>query len=85
MAFAERLHVIEEEAGGGRFVWTDARSQSNWKRARIPASADDVRPIEEIAFAELRAAREGRDAVEVARLFGVRRLSMSAKARIEAA
>jgi very-short-patch-repair endonuclease len=85
MAFAERLHVVKEEAGGGRFVWIDARSQSSWNRARRPAAADDIRPIEDIALAELRAARQGRDAVEVARLFGVRRLSISAKARIEAA
>ena len=82
MALVQRRHLIEEEAGGGRFVWTDAVSQSTWNRARLPASDDDIRQIEEIALAELRAARSGHDVVEVARRFGVRWLSVSARVRI---
>lgn len=85
MTLTEHHHVIEEEPNGGRFVWADAASQSAWSRARRPATADDIRSIEDIAFAELRAARRGQETVDVARLFGVKRLSASARARIEAA
>jgi hypothetical protein len=52
---------------------------------RLPAGDDDIRQIEDIALAELRAARFGEDVIEVARGFGVRRLSTTARARIEAA
>jgi len=85
MAIVERRNVVELEAGGGRFVWIDAASQAGWDCARLPAGIDDIRQIEDIALAELRAAKIGRDAVEVARDFGVRRLSTTARARIEAA
>jgi very-short-patch-repair endonuclease len=84
MAITERLHVVEEEEGGGRFVWTDAAARCGWNQARAPAGPDDLRAIEEIALREL-AAYPGHDAVEVARYFGVRRLSASARARIETA
>lgn len=85
MAIVERSHVIEVETGGGRFVWIDDESRSNWDRARKPAGVDDIRQIEDIALVELRAARAGKDAIETARGFGVRRLSAAAKARIDAA
>jgi hypothetical protein len=85
MTLTEKQHVIEEEPEGGRFIWIDVASQSAWNLARRPASDDDIRAIEDIALAELRAARCGQDAVDVARLFGVRRLSASARARIDAA
>ena len=85
MALAERLHHVEKEVGGGRFVWVDSVSPSTWRRARLPASENDIRQIEEIALAELRIAARGVDPVEVARRFGIRRLSASARARIEMA
>jgi very-short-patch-repair endonuclease len=78
-------HFVEQEVGGGRFVWLSLKDPDGWDRARAPASMDDIRLIEDIALAEIRAARRGRDVVEVARLFGVRRLSASARERIEAA
>lgn len=83
MTLAERLHHVEEEPGGGRFVWIDAVVPSTRCWARFPASESDIRQIEEIALTELRVAARGADAVEVARRFGVRRLSASARARIE--
>jgi hypothetical protein len=52
--------------------------------ARFPASDKYIRQIEDIAKAELKAVGSD-DPVEIARLFGVRRLSASARARIEAA
>ncbi len=85
MAIAERLHLAEDDVGGGRFIWIDALSRSGWCVARMPAGDADIRQIEDIALAELRAARAGRDSVEVARSFGVRRLSSSARARIDSA
>jgi hypothetical protein len=85
MAIVERRHVVELEVGGGRFIWTDAASQAGWDRARLPAGVEDIRQIEDIALAELRAAKNGKSAVEVAREFGVRRLSTTARARIETA
>ena len=85
MALAESLHHVEEEVGGGRFVWIDAVAPSTWRWARLPASDNDTRQIEEIALAELRIAATNSDPVEVARGFGIRRLSASARARIELA
>ena len=85
MALAGRAHFVEHEPGGSRFVWTNTNSEAGWNRARSPATPADIRQIEDIALAELRAARRGQDSVLVARRFGVRRLSASAKARIEMA
>lgn len=52
--------------------------------ARYPASENDIRQINDIASAELRATNLD-DPVEIARLFWVRRLSASARKRIETA
>jgi Protein of unknown function (DUF3320) len=54
MALAERLYDVEEEVGGGCFVWTGTVEPSTWRWARPPASENDIRQIEEIALAELR-------------------------------
>lgn len=85
MALVERLHYVEAEAGGRRFVWIDATTRASWNRARFPAGEADIRQIEDISIAELRAARAGRDNLDVARSFGIRRLSTSARARVDAA
>jgi very-short-patch-repair endonuclease len=85
MALAERLYVVEEERDDVRFVWSDDAARSGWDRARSPASENDIRPIEDIALAELHIARQEGDTVDVARRFGVRRLSASARERIERA
>ncbi|WP_395666375.1 DUF3320 domain-containing protein [Methylocella sp.] len=85
MSFTERLHFVEEEPGGGRFVWQEAAVRSEWSRARRPAREEDVRPIADIALAELGVARARNGAAEVARYFGVKRLSAAAHARIETA
>jgi very-short-patch-repair endonuclease len=85
MELAEQLHHVEEEVGGGRFVWIDALAASTWCWPRPPASENDVRQIEEISLTELRGAARAADPVEVARRFGIRRLSASARARIEMA
>jgi hypothetical protein len=60
-----------------------------WNGFRLPASDDAVRAIEEVPFEELRMAMrsvQGPDrATDVARLLGVRRLSITAQSRMEAA
>jgi very-short-patch-repair endonuclease len=86
MALVERLYLVEEDIGGRRFVWIDAVSRAGWNSARMPAGEADIRQIEDISIAELRAARANRDnmdVIDVARSFGVRRLSASARARID--
>ena len=71
---------------GGReaFIWNSVKALAMGVTARFPASEDHIRQIEDIALAELRATGCD-DPVEIARMFGVRRLSASARARIEAA
>lgn len=69
---------------GDGFIWADQAQPAHWSRARRPAADAFVRQIEDIAPAELRAAAST-DPVEIARLFGIRRLSAAARARIDRA
>ena len=85
MEVVTRRLFVEREDGGCCFVWEAFDDCEVWTKARAPVSIDDVRLIEDIALVEIRAAKVGRDAVGVARLFGVRRLSSAARERIEAA
>lgn len=77
-------HYSEHEGGGEPFVWLNRERATVGVQARFPAGDDHVRQIEDISLAELRAVRST-DPVEIARRFGVRRLSASARARIEQA
>ena len=85
---AQRHHAAPDGAAG-LFVWPDREAPARWQGFRSPATAEDIRQIEEIASAEIRAAaRIGNaedPAVEIARRFGIRRLSGTARQRIEAA
>lgn len=78
---------LERGVGENDFVWLDADTPRSWFAYRAPASEEDVRPIEQVADAELAAAAaakpHGDRPVEIARLFGIRRLSRSARDRIE--
>lgn len=78
----------DPDVGYGAFVWSSPDDVSRWKVYRVPGSATDTRFAEEIPREELRAAARtasGEDtALEVARIFGIRRLSNSARRRIEA-
>ena len=84
----DRHYHFRADPVGGSFVWADADAPLLWSRYRIPASDEDLRKIEEIPFEELRAAAavsSGEDlAVEVARLFGIRRLAAGSRERLEA-
>jgi hypothetical protein len=85
---ARHHHAVSDEAGQN-FVWGSRTHRDEWIWFRRPASGQDVRSIEEISIEELRAAAShvaGEDrAGEVARLFGVRRVSASARRRLEIA
>lgn len=85
MKLARRAHYVELEPAGLAFIWADAAARDGWTGYRRPAGDADIRQIEDIPLVELRAAAIDRDPVGVARIFGVRRLSAPARARIEQA
>jgi hypothetical protein len=78
----------QDDPVGGAFVWRSKDEPLRWSQYRVPASEDDSRRIEEIAFEELRAAiltkPSGDVPIEVARIFGVRRLASQGRERLEA-
>lgn len=84
-----QAHLEKELGSDAIFVWPDAASPQTWSRVRYPKSEADVRPLDDIALRELGAAL--RDCVaddleiEVARRFGVRRLSTAARNRLSRA
>lgn len=79
------VHVPEH----GTFVWPSEETRRSWSVFRLPVGEEHVRQIEEIAPEELRAAsyacRTSSPEVEVARMFGVRRLSNTARDQISRA
>lgn len=79
-----QLHHFASDGGSELFVWFDAKEAAAGVAARLPAGEEHIRAIEDISMAELRATGST-DPVEVARLFGLRRLSATARARIERA
>lgn len=80
---AKANHCILDDSAAEPFVWRDALSPATWRVARLPEREDDIRQVEEIALAEIRAAAGGgTDPVEIARRFGIRRLSAAARARV---
>ena len=86
--FVEKEHHVRPDPAGGRFVWLNEEAPVQWCSYRLPSSEDHVRKIEEISFEELRAASlasKGDDLpVEIARIFGIRRLAAGSRERIEA-
>jgi len=80
---------LRADALGGSFVWNNERMSSQWSTFRPPSSEGSIRMIEEIASEELAAALQspltGGDTQEVARIFGIRRVSAQSKERLEAA
>ncbi|MDF2637960.1 MAG: helicase [Novosphingobium lindaniclasticum] len=89
LAIVQAHFHAEVDDAGKCFVWPDAMMPDIWNEARGPATEADIRQIDDIALAELRVAAgmsSGNDvAVDVARHFGVRRLSVTARERIERA
>ncbi len=87
LAIAERNHFIEPDPLQGSFVWINPEDLKGWDRYRIPVVDEEQRSIEEISLHELRAAARSisadDQALEVARIFGIRRVSVQARTRIE--
>jgi very-short-patch-repair endonuclease len=85
MLLVETRNFIETEADGGKFIWMNSSMRSAGCSSRRPANTEDIRQIEEISLAELGPVCRRLDPAEAARFFGVRRLSSTARARIEEA
>jgi very-short-patch-repair endonuclease len=89
LELVKRHHHIRPDPEGSRFIWRDHKAPSDWIHCRLPTPDGPVRQIEEIALEELTAAARGKSAddlpSEIAQLFGVRRLSASARKRLELA
>ena len=91
LALAKRRYHFQADANHehGVFVWISADDPLRWDIFRVPERDEDVRFIEEIPIEELAAAARtvrGEDLpIEVARIFGVLRLSAPARTRLERA
>ncbi|WEN13780.1 DUF3320 domain-containing protein [Rhodanobacter sp. AS-Z3] len=82
-----RYHFqLDPEPERGHFVWLAADDPGRWCAYRVPEREEDVRSIEELAPEEIMAAAQSIQSddavVDIARTFGVRRLSASAKDRL---
>jgi very-short-patch-repair endonuclease len=84
MTLARARHEVVSEEDGSLFIWIDVGAARMGALARYPADDGQIRQIEEISLAELRATGST-DPVEIARRFGIRRLSATSRARIELA
>ena len=79
---------LRMDPAGGTFIWADSSAPESWHTYRRSISDDQTRKIEEIPSEEIKAAfsvSSGLDLPsEVARLFGIRRLTSGIKERLEA-
>ena len=85
MSLAETRNFIETEADGVKFIWMNSSTRSARCSSRCPANTEDIRQIEDISLAELGPVCRRLNPAEAARFFGVRRLSSTARARMEEA
>jgi very-short-patch-repair endonuclease len=89
LELVERHHHLRDDPVGGRCVWPDEDTVAMWSRYRTPASEEQMRGLDDIPFEELRAAFLSLGvedlALEVARAFGVTRLTSMSRQRLEAA
>jgi very-short-patch-repair endonuclease len=87
LEIAKRHFHIKTDHVGGSFVWHDEEMPESWAKFRTPASEESTRRIEEIAFEELRSALPSKPVtdvpLEIARIFGIRRLAAAGRARLE--
>ena len=85
----ESKYHLQLDATETLFVWQNEQHRQDWAHYRAPATDNDIRSIEEIAMEELKAAASTvsaeDQALEVARLFGIRRLNSAARNKIEEA
>lgn len=89
LELTEQKYHLQIDAADALFVWQNEQHRQDWTHYRTPATDNDLRSIEEIAMEELNAAASTvsaeDQALEIARLFGVRRLTSSARSKIEEA
>lgn len=89
LELAERHYHFQPapEPEHGHFVWLAADDPDRWNIYRVPEREEDIRFIEELAPEEISVAArsiQSDDAVtDIARTFGLRRLSASAKSRLK--
>lgn len=87
LELAEQHHYVQQAGFEEVFVWHSEGDVAGWTTYRIPASSEDTRAIEEVAAEELSIAAANVDAedkaLEVARLFGIKRLTGPARERME--
>lgn len=82
------FHLREDPAGGG-FVWLEAPPSDISIPYRVPVGNGEVRSIDQIPSEEIIAAHSvttgNQSAKEVARIFGIKRLTTAVQERIESA
>ena len=85
----EQNHHLRTDPVDGLFVWHSESDIAGWNKYRIPATLDDGRSVEEIAAEELLMVASlisaGDKPLEIAKTFGVKRLTGAARERIELA
>ncbi len=81
------FHFHPNVGGDGSFVWLSESDRLRWVHYRVPKDSEHARAIEEIAPEEVISAAKwavGDDPpLEIARIFGIRRLSSEARSRIQ--
>jgi very-short-patch-repair endonuclease len=88
LELAERHYHFQpdSELDHGHFVWLAADDPARWNIYRVPEQEEDIRFIEELAPEEIvaiaRSIQSDDPVVDIARAFGIRRLSASAKGRL---
>jgi hypothetical protein len=82
-----RFHFQPNVGGDGSFLWLSEDDRLRWLHHRVPMAGGHVRPIDEIAPEEIVSAAErvvGDDPpLQIARIFGIRRLSSEGRSRIQ--
>jgi len=85
----EKNHHLRSDPVDGLFVWHSESDVASWNSYRIAGALDDVRSVEEIAVEELLVVASlisaGDRPLEIAKAFGVKRLTSGARERIELA
>lgn len=80
---------LREDPIGGNFIWMQADQCAMPVPVRVPVGEDSVRPLDCIPSEEIYAAHafrgKGDPAIEIARIFGIQRLTSAGRERIEAA
>jgi very-short-patch-repair endonuclease len=83
----EQNHHLRRDPVDGQFVWHSENDVVNWNSYRTPGALDDARSVEEIAAEELLTVASlisaGDRPLEIAKTFGVKRLTSAARERIE--